>query len=161
MVLNALEMDPGRTWKGVWRWYSDDMLECCSPLEKIKQQGITFDEFSCLAECHDLIVESKRFDRDGYETFRKDLERSCTNAGVNMVVSYGREVLGQTGDGHFSPIGGYHAESDRVLVLDVARFKYPSYWVETELLWRAMEPCDSVTGLPRGYHILSKRPTPQ
>ena len=37
--------------------------------------------------------------------------------------------LGQTGDGHFSPIGGYDAASDQVLLLDVARFKYPPHWV--------------------------------
>ena len=33
MVLNTLEVDPGRRWKGVWRWYSEDMLDCCTPLE--------------------------------------------------------------------------------------------------------------------------------
>jgi hypothetical protein len=29
------------------------------------------------------------------------------------------------GDGHFSPVGGYHAGKDLVLILDTARFKYP------------------------------------
>jgi len=38
-------------------------------------------------------------------------------------VSYSRRTFGQTGDGHFSPIGGYHAGKDLVLILDVARFK--------------------------------------
>ena len=37
-------------------------------------------------------------------------------------------ALLQTGDGHFSPVAGYHAGTDSVLVLDVARFKYPPYW---------------------------------
>ena len=40
-----------------------------------------------------------------------------------VVVSYSRKQLGQTGDGHYSPIGGYHRASDQVLILDVARFK--------------------------------------
>jgi glutathione gamma-glutamylcysteinyltransferase len=31
------------------------------------------------------------------------------------------QVLGQTGDGHFSPVGGYHKSSDFVLILDVVR----------------------------------------
>lgn len=30
-----------------------------------------------------------------------------------------------TGDGHFSPVGGYHEGKDLVLILDTARFKYP------------------------------------
>ena len=29
----------------------------------------------------------------------------------------------QTGDGHFSPIGGYDPENDLLLIMDVARFK--------------------------------------
>ena len=32
MVLNTLEVDPGRKWKGIWRWFSEEMLSCCAPL---------------------------------------------------------------------------------------------------------------------------------
>lgn len=60
-----------------------------------------------------------------------------------------QELL-QTGDGHFSPIGGYSALYDMVLILDTARFKYPPHWVPVELLYKAMARVDSVTGLPRG-----------
>lgn len=57
----------------------------------------------------------------------------------------------QTGSGHFSPIGGYHTESDMVLILDVARFKYPPHWVPLSLLWEAMNTVVEVTGRHRGY----------
>lgn len=33
MVLNALAIDPQRIWKGPWRWFSEELLDCCSPLE--------------------------------------------------------------------------------------------------------------------------------
>ncbi len=36
---------------------------------------------------------------------------------------------GCAGDGHFSPIGGFHAQRDLVLILDTARFKYAPHWV--------------------------------
>ena len=36
-VMNALEVDPRRTWKGAWRWYSEDMLDCCKSLDEIKK----------------------------------------------------------------------------------------------------------------------------
>lgn len=26
-VLNALSIDPGRQWKGVWRWFSETQLQ--------------------------------------------------------------------------------------------------------------------------------------
>lgn len=60
----------------------------------------------------------------------------------------------QTGTGHFSPIGGYHAGRDMALILDVARFKYPPHWVPIPLLWEAMNTFDEATGLPRGYVII-------
>ena len=56
----------------------------------------------------------------------------------------------QTGSGHFSPIGGYHAGRDMVLILDVARFKYPPHWVPLTLLWDAMSTIDNATGQQRG-----------
>lgn len=56
----------------------------------------------------------------------------------------------QTGSGHFSPIGGYHAGKDMVLILDVARFKYPPHWVPLSLLWEAMNTVDEATGHRRG-----------
>jgi glutathione gamma-glutamylcysteinyltransferase len=36
MVLNALNMDPGKPWKGIWRWYSEEVLHC-SDVEAMKQ----------------------------------------------------------------------------------------------------------------------------
>ena len=56
----------------------------------------------------------------------------------------------QTGTGHFSPIGGYHAGQDMALILDVARFKYPPHWVPVKLLWKGMEHVDEATGQHRG-----------
>jgi glutathione gamma-glutamylcysteinyltransferase len=56
----------------------------------------------------------------------------------------------QTGIGHFSPIGGYHAGRDMALILDVARFKYPPHWVPLTLLWEAMGYVDETTGQQRG-----------
>ena len=68
-----------------------------------------------------------------------------------LVASFSRQVLGQSGDGHFSPLGAYDPETDSVLVLDVARFKYPPYWVEVEKLYEAMGGIDETTGESRGY----------
>lgn len=156
MVLNALEMDPGRTWKGIWRWYTDEMLECCGPLSVIKERGITLDQLAHLSRCHGLSPEAHRFDQGSLESFEADLRRTATEAGLHMVVSFGREALGQTGIGHFSPIGAYNVQRRLVLVLDVARFKYPPYWVPVDKLWTAMGPIDGETGLPRGYVMLRR-----
>ncbi len=78
-------------------------------------------------------------------------------AGTHMIVSFSRPSLGQTGVGHFSPIGAYNSARSLVLILDVARFKYPPYWVDARLLWDAMAPIDGDTGHPRGYILLQRR----
>ncbi len=39
-----------------------------------------------------------------------------------VVASYSRAEFRQTGDGHFSPIGGYHPQRDLVLIMDTARY---------------------------------------
>lgn len=37
------------------------------------------------------------------------------------------------------------------LVLDVARFKYPSYWVPMKRLFESLIPFDTKTGQPRYF----------
>ena len=68
-------------------------------------------------------------------------------------MSFSRAALAQTGDGHFSPLGGYHAASDSLLVLDAAKFKYPPYWCALPAMWRAMQATDWETGRPRAYIV--------
>lgn len=46
-----------------------------------------------------------------------------------------RRCCSRAGDGHFSPIGGYSAARDLVLVLDTARFKYSPHWVPLEMMY--------------------------
>ncbi|KAJ3258843.1 hypothetical protein HK103_003225 [Boothiomyces macroporosus] len=128
MVLNALGVDPLRQWKGVWRWYDESMLDCCRPLDQVIVNGITLPEFSCLARCNGLESSYKTADQTTKEDFLIDLMNSCKSPGEVMVVSYCRKTLGQTGDGHFSPVGG-----------------------------ESLFPIDSETQKPRGYSILKKK----
>lgn len=153
MVLNTLALDPRRIWKGNWRWFSEEMLTCCEPLESIKKDGITFSKLACLAKCNGADVQEFRADAPEFtlERFRDSVIESCSKATSYIIVSYCRRAFQQTGDGHFSPIGGYHAQSDSVLILDVARFKYPPHWVSLSDLFEAMKAVDSTSKKPRGW----------
>jgi len=84
---------------------------------------------------------------DATEEKFRDLVAAKTRTATDVVVvSYFRPALSQTGVGHFSPIGGYHPGRDLVLILDVARFKYPPHWVTVSQLFKAMTFADSTTG---------------
>lgn len=178
IILNALRIDPQRLWKTPWRWFSEELLDCCRPLEVVKKVGVTLEEFQCLARCNGALcrlIRPNDNDED-YKMFAKAVYCSCT-AGKNLqcqskdtscgikaseeenpdtfiAISYDRKTLKQTGSGHFSPIAAYDEESDSVLVLDTARFKYPPYWVSLHLLFQSMFPIDEATGKSRGYFLL-------
>lgn len=124
MALNTLQIDPGRVWKGVWRWYDESLLDCCKDLALVQKEGITLDEFVCLARCNGCNARMTRAGAGSVESFRRCVAEVCAGRDAVLACSYSRKNLGQSGDGHFSPIGGYNREKDLVLLLDVARFKY-------------------------------------
>ena len=156
VALNALGVDPGRLWKGPWRWFAEDLLDCCVPLEEVRARGLDVDELACLARCNGAEVVLERADASNVGRWRDDLAAAARGDAV-LVAAYDRVTMGQTGGGHFSPVGGYHAGRDLVLVLDVARFKYPPHWVPAERMWRAMQPVDVATGRARGWMRLQRR----
>ncbi|PKA60595.1 Glutathione gamma-glutamylcysteinyltransferase 1 [Apostasia shenzhenica] len=157
MVLNALSIDPGRKWKGPWRWFDESMLDCCQPLDKVKEEGITFGKVACLAYCSGAKVTAFHANQSSLNDFRDHLIRCTSSEDCHLITSYHRKLFKQTGSGHFSPIGGYHAGRDMALILDVARFKYPPHWVPVALLWEAMKTIDEASGYHRGFMLISKR----
>uniref|UniRef100_A0A0D9WKN7 glutathione gamma-glutamylcysteinyltransferase n=1 Tax=Leersia perrieri TaxID=77586 RepID=A0A0D9WKN7_9ORYZ len=156
VVLNALSIDPGRQWKGPWRWFDESMLDCCEPLDKVKADGITFSKLACLAHCAGAKVRSFHAHQATIHDFRNHLLTCASSQDCHLIASYHRATFKQTGTGHFSPIGGYHAGQDMALILDVARFKYPPHWVPLPLLWEAMNTTDDATGLLRGFMLISR-----
>jgi glutathione gamma-glutamylcysteinyltransferase len=156
VALNALGIDPGRLWKGPWRWFSEELLDCCVSLEQVRQRGLDLDEVACLARCNGAKVDLFRADSSDVDAWRAALAAAARGDGV-LIAAYDRAALDQTGSGHFSPIGGYYAATDMVLVLDVARFKYPPHWISAERLWQAMHPIDPATGRSRGWIALRRR----
>merc|ERR1740121_358809 len=161
MALNALNVDPGQTWKGPWRWFHESMLDCCEPLEVVKEKGISWPKFLCLARCNGVHADAHRArgDAGNLALFRRFVQEAVTqDIGAHteedasslkvLLVSYSRKTFNQTGDGHYSPIGGYHKDrngNERVLILDVARFKYPPHWVPLDAMYESMQQQDKDT----------------
>lgn len=142
------------------------MLNCCVDIGAAKKDGITFDQFVCLARCNGCSVlraqpllnmseEERTIGINNFRSIIKSVSRAPSETGL-LVVSYTREALGQSGDGHFSPIGGYHEGTDRVLIMDVARYKYPPHWVDVASLFDGMRQLDNVTGRPRGLLLMHR-----
>ncbi|MEJ7599064.1 MAG: phytochelatin synthase family protein [Kofleriaceae bacterium] len=156
VALNALGIDPGRLWKGPWRWFSEDLLDCCVALDQVRLRGLDLDEVACLARCNGAAVTLARAETTDLAAWRAALVAAARGEGV-VIASYDRAGLDQTGSGHFSPIGGYHVARDLVLILDVARFKYPPHWISAERVWQAMHAIDPATGRSRGWLALQRQ----
>ncbi len=155
----------------LYSWFSEEMLETCDarkpredPLAGVENDGLSFEEFLFLAECNGAHVRAFRASPDGsaaagsasLSRFRAAIHSATHRTDLHLVASFSRKVLGQTGSGHYSPVGALHVESDMALVLDVARFKYPPYWAPVSLLWKAVGDIDEATGRGRGYYLMSK-----
>ena len=125
MCLNAMLIDPGRIYSGVWRWFDDSMLSCCEPLDKIQEVGITLNKLACLARCNGAVCDLIYAQDIKFEQFKSDLIKACTETcGMNrpiLIASYSRKELNQTGSGHFSPLAAFAVKSNMVLILDVER----------------------------------------
>jgi glutathione gamma-glutamylcysteinyltransferase len=161
-VLNALGVDPGRNWKGPWRWFGEELLDCCKSLELAAAEGLVLEEVACLARCNGGAVELVRALPENEAAFRAALDASVrAPLGPFLVAAYDRAGLGQTGSGHYSPVGAWHAERDLVLILDVARFKYPPHWAPVSALWEAMRGVDPSTGQARGWLLVSRAEQPE
>lgn len=159
MVLNAFGVDPGQLWKGPWRWYHEQNLDCCKSPQDIAREGMEWEELICLSRCQGLDVEAVRIDEEeealGIADFEAHCAASCSMArGAAIVVSYSRKSVSQDGDGHYSPLGAYNRCRSYVLVLDTARFKYPPHWLPVHVLWEAMRAVSESSGRSRGYAIL-------
>ncbi len=124
---------------------------------EVRRSGITLDEAACLARCNGAAATVNRAGQTEAGAFRKDLLAATTASdGPVLIVNYSRSAVGQTGSGHFSPIGGFDAATDQALVLDTARFKYPPHWLPVELLFAAMQERDADTGDARGWMLLEE-----
>lgn len=160
MVLNSLHIDPGRVWRKPWRWFTEDMLVSCFPLEKTEQtMGLTMEHFGLIAECNGANAQTFYGSNTSLDDFRQCLVSAfAADSQKRLVVAFDREVLGQTGTGHYSPVGAFHAEADMLLILDVARFKYPPYWVPVQVMWEAMRTTDPESRRSRGFFVMSTAP---
>ncbi len=84
--------------------------------------------------------------------FRDELARS-NDLERRYLINFSRGPLFAKGGGHHSPIGGYLADRDLVLVVDVNE-QYRPWLVSSERLFRAMDTVDSSTGKKRGLVLV-------
>ena len=119
--------------------------------------GMTLDDLGGMLAAHDLEVTVVHAADSDVDTFRKTAIAELADDDHFILVNYLRKAIGQEAGGHISPLGAYDADTDRFLILDVSRYKYPPVWVKAEALFGAMNTIDSDNNdQTRGYVSVSR-----
>ena len=114
-------------------------------------QGITLDQLAAVARQKLNKKVSVLRDLD-LVSFREQM-RHANDPARRYVINFSRGPLFGAGGGHHSPIAGYLADQDLVLVLDVNR-KYGPWLVKSARLYDAMNTVDTGSQKKRGLLLI-------
>ena len=165
MVLNALEVPAPETpqYRNFFRIFTQDNIfdqpetrQVIAP-EVVARQGMTLQELGGLLASYPVDVTVRHGAEMTLEEFRQVIVDNLSEANNYVLVNYLRRSLGQKGGGHISPIAAFHQESDRLLILDVARYRYSPIWVKVEDLWQATNTLDTTSNKTRGLVLVSRQ----
>lgn len=163
MVLNALQVSaPIDDQLGAPVYTQDDFFNACARqvLSPTLMPGMTIDQLADLLQCHPARAHAVHAADTTLAGFRAAAARNLATPGDYIIVNYDRAGMGLDKMGHISPLAAYDAKSDRFLLLDVARYKYPPVWVEAATLFDAMRTDDFVSGKTRGFVVVEAAASP-
>ena len=163
MVLNALgipapttpEFDPYKTFTqdNVFTPATEKVL----PQETVLEMGMTLDQVGAFIGTYGVKAEVHHASESSIDEFRKLAQEYLNSPNHHVIVNYLRKSIGQEKGGHISPLAAYDADTDRFLILDVARYKYPPVWTAAAELFAAMNTTDSDNqNRTRGFVLISR-----
>jgi len=164
MLLNGLDVPaPAGGGDGMGSFSQDNVFsektEAVVKQESISRRGMTLDEFGGLVASFGLEAKVTHAAQSSLEDFRASAVDQLSRKRRHVVVNYQRAALGQTRSGHISPLAAYDAKTDRFLLLDVARYKYPPVWISAADLFNAMNTIDAGNeGRSRGFVLVGPPP---
>lgn len=163
MVLNALDMPrpPSNMTIGLGMFDQENIFTPAAQKVKassaVQKAGMTLDELGALLSAHKLKVDVTHAGDSSADEFRRIASQILADDENFVLVNYLRKSIGQEKGGHISPLGAYDADTDRFLILDVSRYKYPPVWVEAGTLFSAMDTTDSDNfSKTRGFIVVGR-----
>ena len=163
MVLNALEIPAPTTPEfDPYKSFTQDNVfteatEKVLPRQTLREIGMTLDQIGGFISTFGIAAEVHHASDSSVERFRALANEYLDASGHYVIVNYLRKSIGQERGGHISPLAAYDADTDRFLLLDVARYKYPPVWVSAADLFAAMNTTDSDNeDRTRGFVLLKR-----
>lgn len=122
--------------------------------QTVLAQGVTRDEMVQMLNMQGAKARSIAGDSLDEARLRELLQNALGDDGQFVLANYFRANLGQVGGGHWSVLAAYDAPTDRVLILDVAKYKYLPVWVSVSTLRQAIATLDTTSQKTRGLVIV-------
>lgn len=136
-------------------YFTSDVVKIISP-QTVLQLGMTREQMAETLVAQGVQAKSIAGDTLNDESLRTMLQKALGDDGQFVLANYLRATLGQVGGGHWSVLAAFDTQSDRVLILDVAKYKYPPVWVGISTLRQAIATIDTTSNKARGLVIVSK-----
>jgi hypothetical protein len=122
--------------------------------EIVSKQGMTLAQLGGVLSSHGAKIKVYYGSDVDLERFRALVIENLSVRDKFVIVNYLRKTIGQERGGHISPIAAYNRRTDRFLILDVSRYKYPPVWVKAIDLWQAIRTMDA--NKTRGFVLVGK-----
>jgi len=136
-------------------YFTPEVVKVISP-QTVLAQGMTRDEMVKTLASHGVKAISIAGDSIDVKALRKLLQKTLGDDGQFVLVNYLRTAVGQEGGGHWSVLAAYDTTSDRVLILDVAKYMYAPAWVRISILQKAIATIDTTSNKARGLVVVSE-----
>lgn len=125
--------------------------------EVVSRMGMTLKQIGQFLGSYGVKVKVYHAGDTNLQVFKKLASENLKQPGNFVLVNYLRKEIGQEKGGHISPLAAYNEKTDRFLIMDVSRYKYPPVWVKTADLWKAMATTpDPTSGKTRGFVFVSR-----
>jgi len=166
MVLNAMGVErPASSSLGPFHFFTQENVFCdqaraVKAPELVSREGLSLDQLGPFLEAQGIGTETTFASETTLEAFRDVVRSVLRDRDRFLIANYLRKEIGQESGGHISPIAAYDEDSDRLLILDVSRYKYPPVWAKLDEFWRAMATVEPDSGRSRGFVIVMRRVEP-
>ena len=136
--------------------FTQSVLKIATPTQ-VNAQGLILKELSNVFKTYGLHVETYYVSSMNKENTIKILKSKINDPNSRVIMNYIREVEKQNNVGHFSPLAIYNVKKNKILVLDVARFRnYNMHWLDAEDVYNGMNTIDSGSKKSRGFIVVTK-----
>ncbi len=136
-------------------YFTPEVVKVISP-QTVLSQGMTRDEMVKTLVAQGVKARSIAGDTLDEKSLRTLLQKALGDDGQFVLANYLRSSVGQEGGGHWSALAAYDAQTDSVLILDVAKYMYAPVWVGIGTLQKAIATLDTTSNKARGLVIVSE-----